>query len=198
MTEASHTWIHELRERLASPLPKRLAPGEQRQAAVLVPLYIDAGEIWTILTKRSDKLPTHKGQVAFPGGAHESGEDAWQTALRETQEEIGVPAEKVLKLGQLDEASTPSGFQIIPCVGAVPYPLETTANLDEISEVFSVPLLAFAATKVVEDRAVRIDGVERLLRVYHLDRHQVWGLTANIVRNLLRRLDLEVDQELLS
>ena len=72
------------------------------------------------------------------------------------------------------------------------------ANLDEISELFSVPLLAFTATKVVEDRAVRIDGVERLLRVYHVGRHQVWGLTANIVQNLLQRLDLEADEELLS
>ena len=198
MTETSHTWIHELRERLASPLPKRLAPGEERQAAVLVPLYVDAGEIWTVLTKRSDELPTHKGQVAFPGGAHEIGEDAWQAALRETEEEIGVPSEKVLKLGQLDETSSPSGFQIIPCVGAVPYPLETTANPEEISEVFSVPLLAFTETKVVEERAVRMDGVERLLRVYHVGRHQVWGLTANIVQNLLRRLDLEVNEELLS
>ena len=198
MTETSHTWIHELRERLASPLPKRLSPGQDRRAAVLVPLYVDAGEIWTVLTKRSEEMPTHKGQVAFPGGAHECGEDAWQTALRETEEEIGVDAEKVLRLGQLDEASTPSGFQILPCVGAVPYPLETKANPTEISEVFSVPLLAFTETKVIEDRTVRIDGVERLLRVYHVGRHQVWGLTANIMQNLLQRLNLEVDEALLS
>lgn len=194
MTETPHSWIHDARERLASPLPKRLAPGQERQAAVLVPLYVDAGEIWTLLTKRSEELPIHKGQVAFPGGARETGEDAWEAALRETEEEIGVAGEKVLKLGQLDETSTPSGFQIIPCVGAVPYPLETRANPEEIADVFSVPLLAFTETKVVEDRAVRIDGQERMLRVYHVGRHQVWGLTAAIVQNLLQRLDLEVDE----
>jgi 8-oxo-dGTP pyrophosphatase MutT (NUDIX family) len=198
MSETPHTWIHEVRERLASPLPKRLVPSEERRAAVLVPLYVDAGEIWVVLTKRSDELPTHKGQVAFPGGGSESGEDAWQTALRETEEEIGVVGEKVLRLGQLDEASTPSGFQIIPCVGAVPYPLETTANPEEIVEVFSIPLLAFTETKVVENRSVRIDGEERLLRVYHVGRHQVWGLTARIVQNLLQRLDLEVDESIFS
>ncbi len=184
------SWILQLRERLDSPSPARLQPGEARQAAVLVPLFVDAGELWTLLTKRSEELPHHKGQVAFPGGGHETGEDAWAAALRESQEELGIDPSTVVKLGQLDEASTPSGYHIVPCVGALPHPLKLEVNESEIAEAFPVPLTAFAEPRVVEDRLVRIDGRERSLRIYHVGRHQVWGLTARIVQNLLERLEL--------
>ena len=83
------SWILELRERLANPAPRRLAPAEaaeRRQASVLVPLYVDAGQLWTLLTRRAETLPQHKGQVAFPGGGLEVGEDFWAAALRESQE----------------------------------------------------------------------------------------------------------------
>ena len=115
-----HSWIFELRSRLASPAPQRLPTNEARQAAVLVPLYVEAGELWTLLTKRSETLPQHRGQIAFPGGGREIGEDPWDAALRESQEELGIDPSRVVRIGQLDEASTPSGFNIVPCVGAVP------------------------------------------------------------------------------
>lgn len=184
------SWILQLRERLQSPAPRRLAATEARRAAVLVPLYVEAGQLWTVLTRRAEHLPQHKGQVAFPGGALEVGEDAWTAALRESHEELGLEPSSVVPIGELDEEATPSGFSIVPCVGAVPQPLELEINQDEIDEAFSMPLLAFADMRVVEDRRVRIDGVERLLRVYHVGRHQVWGLTARVVQNLLERLGL--------
>ncbi len=192
MSEVPHSWIVELRERLASPPPARLPASEARQAAVLVPVYVEAGQLWTVLTRRSDDLPHHRGQIAFPGGGHEIGEDAWGAALRESQEEIGLDPDRVLRLGLLDEAETPSGFRIVPCVGAVPHPLDTELNEDEIAELFAVPLLAFADVRMVEERQVTINGQERSLRVYHLPGgRQVWGLTARIVQNLLERLGLE-------
>ena len=190
-----HSWILEVRQRLASPAPSRLPPSEAREAAVLVPLFVDAGELWTLLTKRAETLPHHKSQIAFPGGGREIGEDPWAAALRETEEELGIDTKQVARLGQLDEAETPSGFRIIPCVGAVPSDLEPSINEDEIAEVFSVPLLAFADFRVIEDRIVKIDGVERVIRVYHLGSRQVWGLTARIMQNLLHRLGLEMPDE---
>lgn len=193
MSEATpHSWIVELRARLSEPPSQRLAPTDARRAAVLVPLYVDAGELWTLLTKRSDALPTHKGQIAFPGGGLEAGEDAWQAALREANEEIGLETETVLQLGELNETATPSGFHIVPCVGAVPFPVETTANPSEIEEIFAVPVSAFVNPSLVEDRAVSIDGQERLMRIYHIGGRQVWGLTARIVQDLLSRLGMEV------
>ena len=185
------SWILQVRGQLERPAPRRLPPSDVRQAAVLVPLYVDAGQLWTILTKRTDHLPSHKGQIAFPGGKLEDGEDLWEGALREAHEEIGLEPDKVLPLGQLDEAGTPSGFRIVPCVGAVPYPLETRINEGEIDDVFPVPLQNLSNPDLVEDRRVLIDGVERELRIYHVGRRQIWGLTARILQTLLIRLGVE-------
>ncbi len=186
------SWITEVRARLESPPPGRLGARDGRRAAVLVPLYVDAGELWTVLTRRTDHLPHHKGQIAFPGGGQETGETFWETALREAREEIGMVEKAVLRMGQLDEAETPSGFRIIPCVGAVPHPFDPTIDEGEIAEVFSVPLSAFANVRMIEDRPVLIEGVEREIRIYHVGRHQVWGLTARIVQNLMERLGYPV------
>ena len=190
MSESPSSWIRELRARLSAPAGRRLPPDDTREAAVLVPLYVDAGALWTLLTKRSEDLPHHRGQIAFPGGSLESGEDAWAAALRETEEEVGIAPNKVLRLGELDEASTPSGFRIVPCVGAVPFPLETQLKSAEIEEVFPVPIPAFANPRMVEDRVVSFDGQPRELRIYHIGGRQVWGLTARIIQNLLDRLGM--------
>jgi 8-oxo-dGTP pyrophosphatase MutT (NUDIX family) len=157
-----------------------------------VPLYVDAGELWTVLTQRSNDLPHHKGQFAFPGGGHETGEDDWAAALRETQEELGLDPQKILRLGELDEVSATSGYRIVPCVGAVPFPLETNVNRAEVADVFTVPISALANPRLVEDRDVVIEGRPRQIRVYHVGTRRVWGLTARIIQNLLARLGMNI------
>jgi 8-oxo-dGTP pyrophosphatase MutT (NUDIX family) len=189
------SWILALRERLSSPPPQRLPPSDLRTASVLVPLYVDAGELWTVLTKRTDTLPNHRSQIAFPGGARELGEDPWAAALRESEEEVGLDPKRVLRLGELDEGETPAGFRVIPCVGAVPFPLQMSPNAGEIAEVFSLPLSAFSNPQLVEDRTIVVNGEERELRIYHVGRRQIWGLTARILQNLLIRLGLESADE---
>ena len=84
MADQFQSWIVALRERLASPPSRRLPASDLRPASVLVPLYVDAGELWTVLTKRTDTLPSHRSQIAFPGGGRELKEDPWGAALRET------------------------------------------------------------------------------------------------------------------
>jgi len=186
-----NSWIMEMRARLDSPPPRRRPPNDTRPAAVLVPLYVDAGELWTLLTRRSEDLPHHRGQIAFPGGSLEPGEDVWQAALRETHEEIGIESDRILRLGQLDEAETPSGFRIVPCVGTVPFPVETRLDPREIDEVFTVPLAALANPQLVEEKKISVDGRERWVRIYHFGSRRIWGLTARILQNLLQRLGLE-------
>jgi 8-oxo-dGTP pyrophosphatase MutT (NUDIX family) len=190
VTETWQSWIHEVRERLATPPPLRLPPSDSRQAAVLVPLYADAGELWTLLTRRSDALPHHRGQVAFPGGGRELGEDLWAAALRESEEEIALAPATVLRLGQLDEVGSPAGFRIVPCVGAIPHGFEARPSPDEIDEVFAVPMSALASPQLAEDREVVINGKRRTIRIYHVGRHLIWGLTARILQNLLARLGI--------
>jgi 8-oxo-dGTP pyrophosphatase MutT (NUDIX family) len=194
MESARQSWILTLRERLASPPPRRLPPSELRQASVLVPLYVDAGELWTVLTKRTDTLPSHRSQIAFPGGGRELKEDPWAAALREAEEEIGLEPRMVLKLGELDEVESPMGFRVIPCVGAIPYPYEFKPNEKEIAEVFSLPLSAFANPRLVEEREVVINGVKRNILIYYVGNRQIWGLTARILQNLLIRVGLEPEE----
>jgi 8-oxo-dGTP pyrophosphatase MutT (NUDIX family) len=185
-----HSWIVELRRRLDSPPPARMGGGDARHAAVLVPLYVESGHLWTVLTKRAENLPHHRGQVAFPGGGRETGEAPWDAALRESEEEIGLPRARVLRLGELDEVGTPSGFRIVPCVGAIPYPIELEANPGEIDEIFAAPLTELANPRLAEDREVRINGQRRTLRIYHVGRFVVWGVTARILQNLLARVGI--------
>lgn len=189
---AAGSWILDLRRRLADPPPKPMVMGDRRAASVLVPLFVNAGQLWVLLTKRSEGLPQHSGQVAFPGGGVEVGEDAWAAALRETREEIGIQEKGVARLGELDDVDTFSGFRIRPCVGALAYPYEVEVNEDEIADVFEVPLMAFADVRVVEDRVVTVDGHDRMFRIYHVGKHRVWGLTAGILQNLMQRLGLEM------
>lgn len=191
MNAPYESWIQEVRRRLATPPPRRMPASEARQAAVLVPLYVGAGELWTLLTRRAETLPQHRGQVAFPGGGRETGEDLWGAALRESEEEIGLAAAAVLRLGELDEVGTPSGFRIVPCVGAIPASFTARPDPGEIEEVFAAPISALANPRTVEDREVLINGQRRALRIYHVGRHLVWGVTARIVQNLLLRLGIE-------
>lgn len=195
MEQQPRSWILELRDRLSTPPPQRLPASDLRQASVLVPLYVDAGELWTVLTKRTDTLPSHRSQIAFPGGGKELKEDAWAAAIREAHEEIGLESKLVLPLGHLDEQESPAGFRVIPCVGAIPHNFEPSPNAGEIAEVFSLPLNAFANPKLVEDRTVKINGANRQIRIYHIGSRQIWGLTARILQNLLARLGVEMMEE---
>ena len=195
MENGRQSWILALRGRLASPPPRRLPASDARPASVLVPLYVDAGELWTVLTKRTDDLPSHRGQIAFPGGGRELKEDPWGAALREAHEEIGLDPKAVLKLGELDEQESPAGFRVIPCVGAIPHGVKLTPNAGEIAEVFPLPLTAFANPRMVEEREVLLNGAPRNLLIYHVGNRQIWGLTARVLQNLLIRLGLETEPE---
>ncbi len=190
----ANSWLPEIRQHLANPAPKRLGPSEKRSAAVLVPLYVEGGQLWTLLTRRADDLPTHRSQIAFPGGNTKANEELWDTALREAHEEVGIDRGKVLKLGQLDELDSTTGFRVVPCVGALPAQFETSMNPGEIAEIFRVPLYALANPQLIEDRLVSIDGKEQVMRVYHVGSRQIWGLTARILQNLLQRLGLEATE----
>ena len=213
MTES---WIHEVRRRLAAPAPTPGArdggnghgghgngaaagaagPAEAAEgprAAALVPLYVEAGELWTLLTSRA--APAGRvAPMAFPGALIAAGEDVWPTALRGGREEAGLASEAVLDLGRLAPATTPAGVIIVPCVGAVPTPAVEKRQPPKagsaVVEVVPLPLSALAAPQLVESQPVAIGGLERELAVYQVGRHRVWGVTARIAGELLARLGL--------
>lgn len=156
-------------------------------AAVLLPLYRKKGQCHILLTKRTQKVAYHKGQISFPGGArHEKDRDLRETCLRETFEEIGVRAEDVDILGELDNIGTlTSNFIITPFVGIIPYPYDFVVNADEIEELIEVPLYALLDKENVREETHVINGTHYKETVFDYKGHMIWGATARILHQLL-------------
>lgn len=160
-------------------------------AAVLVPLIIERGTFQFLLTKRTDLVETHKGQVSFPGGMVDASDtDIIQTALREAQEEIGLPSAAVEPLGLLDDMATPTGFIITPVVGIIHSLPPLIPNSDEVAEVFCVPLEFFAAPDAGRSERREVGGTCYDIWFYDFGERLIWGATAMITRSLLKKLGL--------
>ncbi len=163
-----------------------------RPAAVLVPILCGSEGERLVLTRRTDRVEYHKGQISFPGGAVDPADrDRIETALRESREEIGLQARDVEVLGVLDEVPvTRSAFCITPVVGAIrrsPYPW--VVNPVEVAEVLEVPLAwllrpAFPRIRTLDDGHGR--AVEDY--VFEWGEHLIWGATGRIVKSLLDRI----------
>ncbi len=178
-----------IREILAQRDKKDIVPCDAllSPAAVLLPLYIKQGEYHILLTKRTQKVEHHKGQISFPGGAHhEHDRGPVDTALRETFEEIGVCPEDVEILGELDTMVTlTSNFLVTPFVGIIPYPYELTVNEDEIEELVEVPLSALADEKNHREEVYIIEGIKFKAIMFDYQGHVIWGATARMLEQFL-------------
>ncbi|MDX1709830.1 MAG: CoA pyrophosphatase [Rhodovibrionaceae bacterium] len=165
--------------------PKR----ELTPAAVLVPIVEDAGELSILLTLRTDHLYDHAGQIAFPGGRIDDIDKTPEhCALRETEEEVGLPAERVRLVGRLDTYVTRTGFEVTPVVGLVraPYPVEP--DNFEVAEVFEVPLSHFLHPDSQKTDSRVYQGRTRYYYAFPYGRHYIWGATAGILVNLVEIL----------
>jgi 8-oxo-dGTP pyrophosphatase MutT (NUDIX family) len=156
-----------------------------RRAAVLVPMIAVEDDWDILLTRRNSNLPHHRGQIAFPGGSLEAGEDCRQAALREAHEEVGLHPENVKVLGCHDDIWTPTGFIICPVIGVLTSADTLHPNPAEVSRIFSVPLSFFADTGKAQRQCIQHEGIERELYFYQWDGETIWGATALILRNLL-------------
>jgi len=160
-----------------------------RSAAVLVPLIRSGGGLRVILTKRSSALKYHPGQIAFPGGKADDGdEDADATALREAHEEIGLAPDNVEIIGRLSGHETVTGFNITPVIARVVEPFDPVPEPGEVDEVFSVPFahVADAAQFSVQSRRWR--GQRRYYFAVPYGHYYIWGATARILRGLAERM----------
>jgi 8-oxo-dGTP pyrophosphatase MutT (NUDIX family) len=177
------------------------AEGEltSRRAAVLVPILC-LGDGWYILyTRRSDFVNDHKGQVSFPGGAVEAGDDSVEkAALREAQEEIGLDPSQVEILGRLDNIVSISGFIITPVVGQLHWPASFSINYKEVGRIFSIPLTWLADSGHYEARLFTAPtGRKDWVYFYDpYDGEQLWGISARITLQLLEALDLLTDRSI--
>ena len=177
-----------LRQRLAERTPAVRPEWEVRQAAVLVPLYLDGRDWHVLFTQRTDLVETHKGQVSFPGGRVDPGDASRvETALREAEEEIGLRREDVTVLGQLDELLTVTQYQITPIVGLFPWPYSFVLSTAELSEVFGAPLawLADPANLEIKMREPIVPGRKIPVYYLHYQGYTIWGATARMLLNLI-------------
>lgn len=163
-----------------------------RPAAVLVPI-VTREEGWTLLlTQRTEDVPAHPGQIAFPGGRRQAEDrDAVENALRETEEEIGLDRSFIEPIGALDPYATGTGFIVTPIVGLVRPGFALTLCAREVADSFEAPLAFFLDPANHHVREIERDG--RMHAYYEMpwrDR-RVWGVTAGMIRNLADRLSRE-------
>lgn len=171
--------------------PELYRPGRSLvPAAVLVPIVERAHELTVLLTRRTDHLYDHAGQISFPGGrieAHDAGPGA--AALREAEEETGLPPARVRLIGRLDTYVTRTGFEVVPVVGLVTPPFPIEPDSFEVAEVFEVPLGFFLAPENRARHSRVYQGKERQYYAFPYGDYYVWGATAGMLVNLVEILN---------
>jgi 8-oxo-dGTP pyrophosphatase MutT (NUDIX family) len=159
------------------------------EAAVLVPLVNRAGRLKILLTQRTPHLDDHAGQISFPGGRVEAGDASREeTALRETEEEIGLARGAITLLGRLPGYEIPSGFRITPVVGWVEPPFELKPDPFEVAGVFEAPLEHFLDAANYQRRDFRFRGRHRHYLAVPFEGRYIWGATAGMLYALSRML----------
>lgn len=156
-------------------------------AAVLLPIYYKQRQYYILFTKRTETVKEHKGQICFPGGAYQEGDGTLvNTALRECAEEIGLMADEVEVLGELDDIVTvASGYIISPFVGLIPWPQALKVDPREADEIIEVPISALLDKDCLREEIKTIDGEAATLYFYHYQGRVIWGATAKILNQFL-------------
>lgn len=156
-------------------------------AAVLVPIVLHH-EPAILLTARAQHLRRHAGQVAFPGGRLEPGESPEEAALRETEEEIGLPRDWPRILGRMPQHLTGTGYAVTPVLGLITPGFTLAPDANEVEEAFELPLAVLLDPEAPRREAREWKGKLREYWVWPHERHYIWGATASILINLARVL----------
>jgi len=178
------------RNRLASHLqafPRQTIPlGSLRPAAVLLPLYQRGDSDYLLFTERTAHLEHHAGEISFPGGGHDAEDvDLCATALRETEEELGIIRTQIRILGRLDDFYSIHGYHVVPFVGTIPKPDNLQHDPFEIAGTFEAPLDHFRDPSIHRVEDWQHLGRTELVDFYQFGEHTIWGLTAAILRQFL-------------
>lgn len=173
----------------ADPVMRRIAEVRPiRPAAVLVPI-VDHPEPTVLLTQRAQHLPDHPGQVSFPGGKIDKGDDSpLASALREAEEEIGLDRAHVEQLGYLDLYMTTLGYRIVPVIARVKPGFALKLNVSEVDATFEVPLAFLMDQANVQRHSRDWQGMTRHYYAITFGERYIWGVTAGILRNLYDRI----------
>ena len=176
-----------LRQALSLRQKRHIVTTGRVPAAVLLPIYYKQRQYYILFTKRTETVKEHKGQICFPGGAYQEGDGALvNTALRECAEEIGLMAEAIEVLGELDDTVTvTSGYTVSPFVGFIPWPHTLKVDQREVEEIIKVPISALLDTGCLRKEIKIVDGEAVTLYFYHYQGRVIWGATAKILNQFL-------------
>ena len=176
-----------IRKALSQRQKLYIADPHRIPSAVLIPIYKKQGEYHILFIQRTDRVKDHKGQISFPGGAYEEGDDnLLQTALREAAEEVGLAAEDVEVLGELDDFRTiGSRYIISPFVARMPWPYQLKVDEWETEEVIEVPISVLLDKSNVSQDKDTLEGEEIDQYYYHYQDKIIWGATARILNQFL-------------
>ena len=182
---------------LARRHPREETVAGYRQAAVLLPLYEAEAGLHFVLTKRTERVPTHKGQISFPGGGFQDGDgDLLGTALRETEEEIGLRRGDVDVVGVLDDTVTAASAHVVrPFVGFVPHPYTFRLDSFEIEELIHLPLRPLLAPNCFREEIWDRDGRPHSVFFHEHAGHTIWGLTARILKQFVEAVGLPLQRD---
>jgi 8-oxo-dGTP pyrophosphatase MutT (NUDIX family) len=159
-------------------------------AAILFPIVLRPERLTVLLTQRTDHLKDHPGQVSFPGGRVEVYDPSpLETALRETEEEIGLDRSRVDVLGYLPEYRTGTGFRVVPVVGTVRPPFSLRLDPIEVADVFEVPLDFLLDASNHQPMSIHVDGRRRSFYSMPYGERFIWGATAGMIRSLYDRMN---------
>jgi 8-oxo-dGTP pyrophosphatase MutT (NUDIX family) len=177
----------QLRQLLSRRRKRRIVDTSRISAAVLLPIYCNQGQYCLLLTKRTQKVKEHKGQISFPGGAYQEEDGILvNTVLRECAEEIGLMAEDIEILGELDDSiSRTSNYIISPFVAFIPWPYQFKVNGEETEEIIEIPVLALLDKDGWHPETEIIDGESVIAYSYHYQGIRIWGATARILNQFL-------------
>lgn len=178
-----------IREKLQRLSLRNLDEPHVGEAAVLVALFELDEQLYFLLTKRTLQVSTHKGDVSFPGGVrHREDSSMLGTALRETEEELGIPAQQIEVLGQFHQYMAITQYVVTPYVGFLSQGFTVTPNPREVESVLSVPASFFRDTEAVVEYRKRL-GKRTPIYVYDFKGNTIWGLTAKIIRDFIEVLN---------
>lgn len=177
--------LQRLRELLTRTPAVAIEAPQFKRACVLIPIVRQADGWCILFSRRSELLAAHRGQVAFPGGGVEEGEELAAAAIREAQEEVGIPADRVELIGRLDDVVTNSGFLVAPFVGVIAEPIEYVLQETEVAEVFEVPVEALLHPDNPEVRYVPFRNRHYPAYFYTYGDYEIWGLTGRMLKAML-------------
>jgi 8-oxo-dGTP pyrophosphatase MutT (NUDIX family) len=178
----------QIRQRLSEMEQRRLTTGFSREAAVLLLVFELDGHPHILLTRRTQDVRTHKGQISFPGGMRLDGESLEQTALRETFEEVGISDRQIELLGRFHDYVSSSEYLVVPFVGFIKEPFTTEPQAREVAEILQVPFQVFTDRARMRVERMMRSGKMMDIYFYSFAPHEIWGLTARIIKDFLDML----------